>query len=110
MALVGEHSPARGGIPHLHCVITARRGDAPAIGRPSHCLHSIGMPTIGEDVTTITGIPDLPCLIPRPRGDTPAIGRPPQRTHSKGMPTIGVEHRSYRDKRTCQPGETTTGY
>src|SRR6266849_6144021 len=76
--------------PDLHCLIPTPRGDAPAIGRPRHRLHSNRMLPIGKDLPTIDSIPYLHRLIKASRGDAPAIRRPCHRTHSIGMPVIGV--------------------
>src|SRR5579863_3531698 len=76
--------------------VTASRGDACAIGRPRHRIHSTRMPTIGEDVTSTNGIPHLHGVISSrnlaaSRGDACAIGRPRHRIHSTRMPSIDEE-------------------
>src|SRR5260370_37070160 len=69
MARIGEDvsscdGPARagsyrGGIPELHGLVIAGRGDTFAIRRPCHGTHKSRMAAIGEDVFPTRSIPHL---------------------------------------------------
>src|SRR5260370_1057199 len=91
MSAVGEDVSAIAGIPDLHRLIPASRGDACAIGRPYYCKHSIGMSAVGEDVPAIAGIPDLHRLICTCRGDSLPIRRPDRINYRIGIPGINED-------------------
>src|SRR5260370_583403 len=87
MPSIGLDMLAGQGIPRLHRLVPACRGDAPAIGRPRYRCHSISMPLIGEEVPAGGGIPHLHRSIPTARGNALAIARPPHRLHTSCMTT-----------------------
>src|SRR6266567_2950786 len=49
MAVINIEVIAISGIPHLHRLVAAGRGDALAVGRPRHRPHPIGMTAIREE-------------------------------------------------------------
>jgi len=70
-----EEISARGlwSLPHLHCCIIARGGDAGAVGRPGYGIYAAGMPAINADKAACSGMPDLHNLVGACGGDAGAV-------------------------------------
>src|SRR5258708_5400585 len=47
MPSIGQHVVSSGGVPHLYCLILARRGNALAIGRPGYPGYYARMAMVG---------------------------------------------------------------
>src|SRR5262245_37486074 len=77
--------------PHLHCLVTAPRDDAPATRRPGYRVHNTGMACVGKHMPALGSVPHLHRLVTAPRGDAPAIRRPVHRIDSTGVTRVG-EH------------------
>ena len=55
---------AGAGIPHLHRLVRAARGDAFAVGAERHAVDAAGVPLEGEDFLAGRGVPHLHRLVP----------------------------------------------
>src|SRR5260370_30374709 len=75
MPSIGLDMLAGQGIPRLHRLAPACRGDAPAIGRPRYRCHSISMPLIGEAMIAVEVIPYLHRSITNLRRNRHAVER-----------------------------------
>src|SRR5712692_3576580 len=84
MAMIGEEQPASGGIPDLHGLIAACRGNFAPVGRPGYGQNPIGMSLVYEQTGSAQrrrlihrgNIPDAHGIVLSAGDDLTTIGRP----------------------------------